>query len=66
MKRVIVMKRIFLLAVVFVMAVATKAQSHTQFHAGSISAIRPTGWLETLLQRQRDGLTGHPEALSYP
>ena len=34
--------------------------------AGGVPEIHPTGWLQTLLQRQHDGLTGHPEALSYP
>lgn len=60
------MKRIFLLVVAFAITVATNAQSHTTFHAGSVPDIRPSGWLQILLQRQHDGLTGHPEALSYP
>ena len=60
------MKRIFLLVVAFAMAVATEAQRHAKFDAGSVQAIQPTGWLQILLQRQRNGLTGHPEALSYP
>lgn len=33
---------------------------------GLISDIEAEGWLETFLQRQRDGMTGHPESMSYP
>lgn len=33
---------------------------------GELSRIRPAGWLKTLMERQRTGLTGHPEAMSYP
>lgn len=32
----------------------------------SLKDIRPLGWLEKQLQTQKEGLTGHPEALSYP
>ena len=41
------------------------AQTHSTFKAGT-PAIHPQGWLQLLMQRQHDGLTGHPEALSYP
>ena len=46
--------------------VITEAQTQSKFTMGKVSDIHPTGWLQTLLQRQHDGLTGHPEALSYP
>lgn len=36
------------------------------FREQNITAIRPAGWLEEFLERQRSGLTGHPEVLSYP
>ena len=36
------------------------------FVTGEVNEIHPKGWLQTMLQRQHDGLTGHPEALSYP
>lgn len=42
------------------------AQGNSTFKTGYVSDIHPQGWLHTLLQRQHDGLTGHPEALSYP
>ncbi len=42
------------------------AQSQNTFHEGMLRTIQPHGWLKELLQRQHDGLTGHPEALSYP
>ena len=42
------------------------AQSNSKFTTGAATDIQPQGWLKTMLQRQHDGLTGHPEALSYP
>lgn len=36
------------------------------FIDGNLSRTRPAGWIADWLNRQRDGLTGHPEALSYP
>ncbi|MDD5950682.1 MAG: glycoside hydrolase family 127 protein [Bacteroidales bacterium] len=36
------------------------------FSEGLISDISPEGWVKEILQRQKDGLTGHPEAMSYP
>ncbi len=47
-------------------SINTVAQSNSKFATGKVSNIHPKGWLQTLLQRQHDGLTGHPEALSYP
>ena len=47
-------------------ATGVAAQSDSRFFTGGISDIHPKGWLETMLKRQHDGLTGHPEALSYP
>lgn len=32
----------------------------------ALTDIHPEGWLLEQLQAQREGLTGHPEALSYP
>ena len=36
------------------------------FSEGLISDIKPDGWVKEILLRQKDGLTGHPEAMSYP
>jgi len=47
-------------------SISIVAQTSSKFTAGKVSDIHPQGWLQTLLQRQHDGLTGHPEALSYP
>ena len=46
--------------------ITANAQTNTYFTMGKVSDIHPSGWLQTLMQRQHDGLTGHPEALSYP
>ena len=46
--------------------VNVEAQNSSKFAAGKVSDIHPQGWLQTMMQRQHDGLTGHPEALSYP
>ena len=40
---------------------------HAQpWQEASLKDIRPEGWLLQKLQTQKEGLTGHPEALSYP
>ena len=45
------------------LACAPKASDWTD---ASLTDIRPEGWLKEKLITQREGLTGHPEALSYP
>ena len=45
---------------------SAEATTYSTFNAGGVPDIHPDGWLHTLMQRQHDGLTGHPEALSYP
>ncbi len=37
-----------------------------RYEDGMLSKTRPRGWLLQACRTQRDGLTGHPEALSYP
>ena len=39
---------------------------YAAFSEGLISDITPEGWVKEILLRQKDGLTGHPEAMSYP
>lgn len=39
---------------------------YDKFQESKIISCAPKGWLLEFLNRQRSGLTGHPEALSYP
>ena len=39
---------------------------YAAFAEGLINDITPEGWVREILERQKDGLTGHPEAMSYP
>ena len=39
---------------------------YAAFSEGLINDITPEGWVREILQRMKDGLTGHPEAMSYP
>ena len=36
------------------------------YSEGMIDRIQPEGWLKEILERQADGLSGHPEAMAYP
>lgn len=42
------------------------APPYASFSEGLIYNINPEGWLKEILIRQRNGLTGHPEAMAYP
>ena len=59
-------RKMMVIAVMYLGMMGVGAQTSSKFTAGKVSDIHPQGWLQTLLQRQHDGLTGHPEALSYP
>ena len=39
---------------------------YAKFGDGMLSKTRPAGWLMRACRMQADGLSGHPEALSYP
>ena len=58
------MKRAYLIASALSICLCCNAQF--AFQEGLIGDITPKGWLLEFLQRQKTGLTGHPEALSYP
>ena len=59
------MKRIHLLITALLVCLASQGAEFV-FQEGLIADITPKGWLLEFLQRQKSGLTGHPEALSYP
>lgn len=42
------------------------APQYAVFSEGLIADITPHAWLEETLRRQKEGLTGHPEAMDYP
>ena len=51
---------------VYVLDLASSTPEYAIFEEGLIDKIEARGWLGGILQRQRDGLTGHPEAMAYP
>lgn len=54
------------LIIVLTVALTSFSLSAQQWEETSLRDIRPHGWLLEYLQTQKTGLTGHPEALSYP
>lgn len=58
------MKRHYLLLAALTVCLSSRAGF--VFREGLIADITPKGWLFEFLQRQKTGLTGHPDALSYP
>lgn len=57
-------KRTLIVIAALVVCLASRAEF--VFQEGLIADITPKGWLLEFLERQKTGLTGHPEALSYP
>ncbi len=43
-----------------------QVEYHGQFAELPVGSVTPRGWIKSWLQRQADGLTGHPENLAYP
>lgn len=59
-------KRLFFLLLTVLPCAVIQSQEYSVFHEGFISHISPKGWLQEFLLRQKNGLTGHPEAMAYP
>lgn len=62
MKRKAIILTLFLIAG----AVTVMAQTFARYKECALTQITPKGWLREFLVRQKEGMTGHPEALSYP
>lgn len=63
------MKRIILAllaAILFTSSHNVYATDYFSFREGHHKDIRPAGWIQEFLLRQQSGMTGHPDALSYP
>lgn len=61
------MKRVISALLLMLLSLTAGAQPpHAAYQGGMDVDITPRGWIEEFLLRQQSGLTGHPEALSYP
>lgn len=43
-----------------------KVRYYGEFSELPVGAVQPRGWIQNWLERQAQGLTGHPENMSYP
>lgn len=59
-------KKLMIFMLFILPSAGMNGQGYAVFKDGLGSDIRPEGWLEEFLHRQETGLSGHPEALSYP
>ena len=57
------MKKSFIAILFVALASVVAAQ---QWQDVSLRDVEPQGWIKEYLETQKSGLTGHPEALSYP
>lgn len=65
------MKRTLIVCVLFALlpSFASAGKGNAPFSVyedGLMTNITPKGWIKEFLERQADGLSGHPEAMSYP
>lgn len=69
------MNRLFFALIIVVSAVSCHEKAEVRnpdvapygtFAEGKIGDVTPKGWIAEFLSRQVSGMTGHPEALSYP
>gem|GEM_PF-4436431 len=49
-----------------VQAADVPVPEYAVYGEGLIADITPEGWILEMLERQKDGLTSHPEAMAYP
>lgn len=70
MKKYLVLLALTVLLVISCSEVSTERNPavapYGRFTEGKLGDVTPKGWIEEFLRRQVEGMTGHPEALSYP